>query len=207
MTTHNLSRHPTYRIWLGIKGRCLNPDHPAYPAYGGRGITLCERWLDPVVFVAEVGMKPAAHLEIDRIDNDKGYEPGNIRWATRSENDRNRRSNVWVEYKGERRLSIELCEQFNIRQDTFMFRLKSGLSVEEALTTPVKPKAPNGSRPKPTPKWKCTLLSDEQKREMHRLYQAGGTSYSQLAKQFGCSDSAVGLVVKSAKWASANAGR
>jgi hypothetical protein len=92
---HGLSRHPSYYRWSNMVDRCHNPAHAAYRNYGARGIHVHPQWHDPAVFIAYLdevlGPRPDGP-SLDRINNDAGYEPGNIRWATRSEQVRNRRS-------------------------------------------------------------------------------------------------------------------
>lgn len=198
--SHGLSYHPTYRVWLGIRARCTNPNHPAYPNYGGRGITLSDEWADPAAFIDALGTRPTPKHEIDRIDNARGYEPGNVRWTTRTVNSRNRRSSVWVEYRGQRRLFIEVCEEHDIRQDTVKWRLKRGYTLEDALTEPVRAKAPNGSASGER-RWRCARLTDDQRRAIHARYAAGNTTYAALAAEFGCKPSIVGIIVKTPRWA------
>ena len=81
-----------YSAWLGMKKRCTKPNNSRYGSYGGRGITVCKRWMDSFqAFLADMGLKPSPDLSIDRIDNDGNYEPGNCRWATKEEQSSNKR--------------------------------------------------------------------------------------------------------------------
>ncbi len=144
--THGLSYTPEYRAWQQMRLRCTDPKHRAYANYGGRGITVCARWLDSVAnFIADMGPKPSPRHELDRRDNDAGYSPDNCRWVTRATNDRNRRSNRLVTHNGETLALAEWCERFGKPRDTVKKRLDAGWPVARALTTPVRPKAPNGA--------------------------------------------------------------
>lgn len=90
-----MSKHPLYYIWHDMRSRCKNPAHSRWDGYGGRGITVCERWdNDFWAFVADMGDRPE-RVVLDRIDNDSGYRPDNCRWADYSTSAKNRRTSGW----------------------------------------------------------------------------------------------------------------
>lgn len=92
MEAHNASKTSEYRAWCGIRQRCFNPANCRYEGYGGRGITVCDRWNQSfLAFFEDMGPRPSPNHSIDRIDNDGNYEPSNCRWATRSQQQRNKR--------------------------------------------------------------------------------------------------------------------
>lgn len=92
LTTHSLSKTSEYRAWQGMKTRCYTKSVMNYKNYGGRGIKVCDRWLDSVEhFVHDMGKRPSSDFSIDRIDNDGNYEPNNCRWATRKQQMQNTR--------------------------------------------------------------------------------------------------------------------
>jgi hypothetical protein len=127
-----------YRIWRGVKARCLNPNHPAFARYGGRGVGVCAAWAtDFVVFRDAVGEPPSAAHSLDRIDNDKGYEPGNVRWATRTEQNRNMRSNRRATARGRTLCVSEWAELSGTSGSRIVSRLNAGWTAEDAIFTPV----------------------------------------------------------------------
>ena len=89
----NPTKHPLYKTWTGIKNRCYNQRNKDYPKYGGRGITICDRWKDSFdTFVREVGERPSPEHSIERLDNNGNYGPGNCIWGTPVQQSRNRRT-------------------------------------------------------------------------------------------------------------------
>ncbi len=140
---HGLSHTPEYRAWQTMRLRCLNPKNAAFKNYGGRGIMVCDIWQNDVLaFLRDMGPKPTPKHELDRIENDGHYEPTNCRWVTRTQNDRNRRTNVFLTYQGERLTIAEWCERTGLRRDTVRKRLVGGWATEKALSTPARYKAP-----------------------------------------------------------------
>jgi hypothetical protein len=91
---HGLNGHPMQSRWEGMMQRCYNPKHESYKNYGGRGITVCERWWYFANFVADIGEPPTPLHTMDRADNNGNYEPGNFKWSTRSEQQLNRRKRI-----------------------------------------------------------------------------------------------------------------
>lgn len=131
---------PEYKVWRDIKRRCLNPNVWNYSRYGGRGITIAPEWRDDyLAFLRDVGRRPSPIHSIERIDNDGDYEPGNVRWATRKEQARNRRSSRRLTFRGETRTMTEWAELLGLSVWALSKRLNAhGWSVEDALTKPVK---------------------------------------------------------------------
>ena len=127
-------RSPTYRTWHGMKQRVTNPKANAANHYIERGITICDRWLDFKNFLADMGERPQG-MTLERIDNDKGYEPGNCRWASQGEQMRNRRTNVFIEYKGKRQTVRDWSLELGIPFTTLRTRMQAGWSTERVLST------------------------------------------------------------------------
>lgn len=135
-----------YRCWSGILERCLNPNARFYSDYGGRGITVCERWSSSYLnFLSDMGRKPSAELTIERVDNEKGYEPGNCAWATREAQRRNRRDVTLYPFRGQELLLCEIAKLCGIGAGTLAFRLRSGWDLERATSTSARPVAQNNT--------------------------------------------------------------
>lgn len=130
---HNQDNPKMLCLWKGMMARCENKNHTAYHRYGGRGITVCERWRVFANFIDDMGVRPK-NTTLDRIDNSKGYSPENCRWATVSEQQRNKRSNNIVEFNGERKCLAEWSENLGIPLSRLSARLRRGWPIESALT-------------------------------------------------------------------------
>lgn len=139
-TTHGMARlarvTPEWITWSSMRGRCSNRKSRDWKNYGGRGIKVCDRWLNSFAnFFADMGPRPTPKHSIDRIDNDGPYSPDNCRWVTRTKQSRNRRSNRNISFNGKTRTLAEWGERAGIDPETISFRLKSGWTIERALNT------------------------------------------------------------------------
>jgi hypothetical protein len=131
---------PEYRSWVQMIARCYCTTHHKYPQYGGRGITVCRRWRGNYVsFLADMGRRPSPQHTLDRRNTNRGYSPGNCRWATRTEQNRNRRSNRMLTVAGVTRCAAEWSEVSGIPLSTLIERLRAGYSHERAVTQPLRP--------------------------------------------------------------------
>lgn len=133
-------RDPLKVLWYRIKDRCYNENSKSYHRYGGRGICVCEEWLHDSSAFARWAIENGYEkgLEIDRIDNDKGYSPENCRWVTKKENTRNTRRNKRYEWNGETHVLSEWCEILELNYNTVNMRLHRGWSFEKAVTEPTR---------------------------------------------------------------------
>lgn len=137
-TKHGGASTRLYRLWVDIKQRCNNPNTKHYHRYGGRGITVCKEWAeDFACFYQGVGESPAPGMTLDRIDNSRGYEPGNTRWATRKEQANNRSTNVVLTHNGETHTLKEWAKIRGEKYGLLSSRWKSGKRGEE-LFAPAK---------------------------------------------------------------------
>ncbi len=135
---HGRTKTSEYNIWSMMKRRCLDPKTPNFGDYGGRGITICERWLIPKVgfenFYNDMGPRPSKDFSLDRIDNNKGYFPENCRWATRTQQARNRRNNYIITAFGKSAPMGEFVGTDPLIYSRVKNRLNSGWPAELALT-------------------------------------------------------------------------
>lgn len=129
MTTHgatlNRTRSPENIAWKHMRMRCLNPRTREYPNYGGRGITICERWSTFENFLADMGPRPKG-TSLDRIDNNGNYEPSNCRWATPMQQGANTRRNRFVMYQGEHIILAEAIRRSGISLPGVKRRIRAG---------------------------------------------------------------------------------
>jgi len=130
-------RSLTHSSWHNLRRRTSNPNCPEYPQYGGQGITCCERWNTFKNFLEDMGERPGKEYSIDRIDNTLGYTPENCRWATRTEQNRNRSSCIYIEINGEKKTVKEWALDVGIKRQTIERRLKLGWSDYDAVMQPV----------------------------------------------------------------------
>lgn len=138
-TTHGLSKVPEYKVWKSIKNRTGNINEPAYARYGGRGIVMYPAWKEDFsTFYAYMGERPSDLHSVERINNDIGYEPGNVVWALPKDQANNRSSNINVEFNGKVRTVKQWCEDLNldIAYDTVKSRIKRGWPPERAFYQP-----------------------------------------------------------------------
>lgn len=133
----NEKHSPEYMTWRAMLRRCKDENFTDYAIYGGRGIAVCDRWLEFTNFLADMGRRPDGS-SLDRIDSDAGYSPDNCRWATAKEQARNMRSNRMMTLDGVTKCVVEWSEELGIGQNTIRGRLFAGWSDEKTLRTPVR---------------------------------------------------------------------
>jgi hypothetical protein len=137
--THGKCKTKAYRSWKKMRDRCFNPNDTYYHNYGGRGINVCDRWNDFQNFFDDMGERPE-NRSLDRINNDGDYEPANCRWATKDQQEKNKRSNKRIVFEGKSMIGVEWAKELNMDYSTLLTRLRRGWTVERAFTTPVKTK-------------------------------------------------------------------
>lgn len=141
---HGLSKTPEYKIWQGIKRRCLRKHRPEYQKYGAKGVTLHPAWVnDFPAFLAEIGERPTPKHTVDRIKGSLGYQPGNVRWATMTVQNRNK--STWViplTLNGRTMLMTDWAKELGINYDRLASRKRRGMTDEQVLSLQIHPANP-----------------------------------------------------------------
>lgn len=133
-TKHGLSQKiPEYRIWSSMRDRCRNPKNPKYSYYGGRGITVCERWDDFSLFLSDMGRRPSPKHSVERVDNSKGYSPDNCIWATKMVQARNTSWNRIITFDGQSLCIADWARMTGLSSDVIEWRRKKGWPPEKIL--------------------------------------------------------------------------
>lgn len=136
VTKHGMIKSPEYKAWRGMQDRC-NSDNPNY---GGRGIKVCERWLESFEnFYADMGDRPSPKHSIDRKDVNGDYTPENCRWADRKTQDRNKRDNLYITIRGDKMTIAEAMERYSLPRHIITWRMRNGWTDEEIVTVPIRP--------------------------------------------------------------------
>jgi hypothetical protein len=188
---HGERSSPEYEVWCGMKKRCYNRRCECYERYGGRGITVCERWRASFsAFLADMGRRPSSKHTLERKENDGPYNPENCVWATAKEQARNRRSSAILTLNGVSRTIAEWSEVTGLSTHTIGARVnRYGWTVEKALTFP----ADGSSRNSPT------LQDKDNQAEVIRLYKAG-ESLSAIGRRFRIGKDAIKKLLARLNW-------
>lgn len=141
---HGLYKTAEYRAWRGMIGRCYSKTNKRYELYGGRGISVCKRWLNDFMnFYNDIGERPSKDHSIDRIDVNGNYEPENCKWSTQKEQCRNRRVNVKYNYNGKNITLPEWSELLGIPLVTLRYRIKTKMPYESVFSLSRQNRRPN----------------------------------------------------------------
>lgn len=137
-TTHGMQSTKAWRAWKDMKARCNNPKLKNFPRYGGRGISVCDRWMQSFEnFYADMGFC-ADGLTIERVNNNGNYEPGNCVWATRDEQANNTRRSVYLEFAGKRRTVAQWAKELGVHKSRLLYRIKIGLPSDKVLDPSIR---------------------------------------------------------------------
>jgi hypothetical protein len=135
LTTHSLSKTREYSSWIAMKQRCRDKNQKHYHDYGGRGIVVCDRWIDSFkTFLLDMGPIPSDKHSLDRIKTDGNYEPGNCRWSTTGEQNLNRRNTLSLKVDGQTKPLLTWCKELGIAYSCALGRLKSGYEPHEVIS-------------------------------------------------------------------------
>lgn len=139
-TQHGGYKTSEYKTWQAMLSRCRNQNNPRFSQYGGRGISVCDRWLEYETFLKDMGKRPTKSHSLDRINNDEGYKIENCRWSLPHEQMTNRTITRFVEIDGIKVPLATLAKRYKIPANTLRFRILKGWPIEKALTQPVRVK-------------------------------------------------------------------
>lgn len=169
-------KHELYRMWSTMRKRCYSTKDKQFNNYGGRGITICERWSFFPNFVQDMGRRPKG-FQIERINNDGNYEPGNCKWATPREQSNNKRCSRYLDFNGERMTAKQWADKLGVSYEAVMARLERGWSGKDTIAVPYGRRPPSRGR----------KLTDHQVIEI----RASRDTERALASKFGLSRTAV----------------
>ncbi|MBE7128090.1 hypothetical protein [Bacillus mycoides] len=195
-TTHGLTDSPLYSKWSNMKERCYRPENKRYDRYGARGITIYAEWKDNFIsfynWCMDNGYKEG--LQLDRIDNDGNYEPGNCRFVTPKQNSRNRSSNIIVSYNGEVMSLVEAAEKIGIPMKTLNRRYHRGDRGDILFRVIGKKVKLNLGEENPTSK-----ITSEQAKEIKILLNKG-IKQIEIAKMFDVSKYLISDIKRGKTW-------
>lgn len=193
----NVTELPEYHLYFSMKDRCYNPNNTNWEYYGGRGITMCDRWLESFHnFVEDMGERPSKKHSVERLDNNKGYSPENCKWATRKEQMNNTRRCHMLTFQGKTQSLTMWCEELHLSISSVRYRLKQKWSLENALTIPT-----NGTRnPDAVPRKGRTpstaKLTPEQVQYIRQTYKPHSYTQRRLAKELNVDASTISNVIR-----------
>lgn len=136
-TKHGMENTLTYTTWAQMKSRCMNPKHRSYPGYGGRGITVCARWMMFESFLEDMGEKPKGKYSIDRVDNNGGYCKENCRWTDSVTQNNNRRNTAYYTHEGKTQSLTLWARERGMPAATVKSRIRLGWNIEDALNVEI----------------------------------------------------------------------
>ena len=131
---HGMTGTPEYHAWQAMINRCTNQNYEHFHCYGGRGISVCKQWTEFESFYRDMGPRQSAKHSLDRKDTNGNYEPDNCRWATKAEQMRNMRKNVFLERDGKRQTISEWAREIGISVATIGSRIKAGTPIDKVLS-------------------------------------------------------------------------
>lgn len=129
---------PEYKVWNNFKSRCFNKNTLNYHRYGGRGITVCNKWLTFEGFLEDMGKRPSSLYSLDRINNDSNYCKENCRWVLKSEQVRNRSTNIYILYKNKKQILKDIAKEVGLDYQVIKRRLDKGIDIDTAIRKDLK---------------------------------------------------------------------